>query len=104
MKIEKRLIEVTWLPMSEHGHSNGYVGVPKGHPLFEVNYLDIECSIHGGLTWSEDHLPGQPQDGLWWLGFDVCHSGDNLKKWPLSRCEQELESLYKQVLDMKAKL
>jgi hypothetical protein len=73
----------------------GYVGVPPGHPAFEVSYHDVEIpgseygpEVHGGLTYS-DHCqhgaeneaichvpePGEPDD-VWWLGFDCAHSGD----------------------------
>lgn len=70
----------------------GYVGVPEGHPLFEVDYGDAHeryaISVHGGLTFDgfcqegaeEDgicHLvePGEP-DRVWWLGFDCGHFSD----------------------------
>src|SRR5688572_7588915 len=67
----------------------GYVGVSKGHPLFEVGYQgadDYDLSCHGGLTYSEHcqpstdealgicHVPapGEP-DHVWWFGFDCAH-------------------------------
>jgi hypothetical protein len=69
----------------------GYVGVPPGHPYFEVEYGDVpydRADVHGCLTFS-DHChegpedssichvpdPGEP-DNVWWLGFDCAHSGD----------------------------
>jgi hypothetical protein len=69
----------------------GYVGVPPGHPYFEVGYSDVPYELvepHGGLTYS-DHCaegpeessichvpdPGEP-DNVWWLGFDCAHSHD----------------------------
>ncbi len=60
----------------------GYVGVPDGHPWFGQGYDDAEpapgqyVEVHWGLTYAGkiegEGLPG----GLWWLGFDCCHSGD----------------------------
>ena len=60
----------------------GYIGVALGHPWFGVGYNDVVpaagryVEVHWGLTYSGgiggDGLP----DGLWWLGFDCCHSGD----------------------------
>lgn len=85
--------------MSRHpssGHWCGYVAVPPGHPCYEKNYSapwnsdEPEANwptsgleAHGGLTYS-DHCnglichvpkPGEP-DNVWWLGFDMAHSGD----------------------------
>ena len=65
----------------------GYVGVPKGHPLYEVDYGSLyeieEINPHGGLAFSRHcsgdeagicHTvePGEPDD-VWWLGFDCGH-------------------------------
>jgi hypothetical protein len=33
-------------------------------------------SVHGGLTWVENHLPTMETDGYWWIGFDTAHAGD----------------------------
>lgn len=72
-----------------HGSWCGYVGVPLGHPLHEVDWGDSRVRVvlaHGGLNYSDHcqedpemgpleervcHLPspGAPDD-LWWLGFD----------------------------------
>jgi hypothetical protein len=82
----------------------GYVGVPRGHWAYGLDYGDDRVqrtltvhggSPHGGLTFSNKcqpaakgqehesicHLvePGEPDD-VWWLGFDCAHSGDLLPK------------------------
>lgn len=82
------------------GHLCGYVGIPKEHPLHGVGYYD-ECpaleplreqvryapndegispemalEVHGGITYSDNHVAGGKPDGLWWFGFDCAHSGD----------------------------
>ena len=41
--------------ITECGYANGYVAVPKTHPLYEREYFhDVEdlINIHGGLTLS----------------------------------------------------
>lgn len=87
---------------SQRGNWCGYVGVPAGHPFYEVHYencaLRLACSerwcdhapdtlltVHGGLTYSGAcreaitvggicHVPPPGECGhLWWLGF-VCPS------------------------------
>ena len=77
----------------------GYVGVPHGHPWFEIHYDAVGADVHGGLTFSQftepepeidpDHDPWDqwplstevveelPDSRLWWLGFDCNHYGDS---------------------------
>jgi hypothetical protein len=63
--IQTAVVENTHLSFSETGFANGYVGVPEKHPWFAKNYDDISCDCHGGLTYSENHLPNQRPDGVW---------------------------------------
>ena len=68
------------------GHRCGYVGVPKGHPLFGVDRSDEtsvlggrsieeEFTVHGGVTftgrWEKDF-----GNDIWFIGFDCGHAGD----------------------------
>lgn len=65
------------------GNWCGYVGVPKTHPAYGLNYDFVDVNVHGGLTYADKcggaicHVPqpGMPDD-VWWLGFDTAHSGD----------------------------
>lgn len=59
------------------GHRCGYVGLPVGHTHHSKGYDDVPADVHGGLTYagSEDDYP-VPADGLWWLGYDCAHLGD----------------------------
>lgn len=80
----------------------GYVGVPPGHPWYEVGYDScvktppcmetfcdhvIRIDVHGGLTFAGGSTgglletsisrilpPGRPDP--WWLGFDCSHAFD----------------------------
>jgi hypothetical protein len=52
------------------GHLNGYVRIPKDHIYYKKEYDDIECDVHGGLTYSRNELEG------WWIGFDCAHHED----------------------------
>lgn len=61
------------------GYRCGYVKVPPGHPWHGVDYNELDCSVHGGLTFSEKDEPCDapgPDDG-YWVGFDCAHSGDD---------------------------
>jgi hypothetical protein len=61
----------------------GYVGVPKGHPAHGADYMDVDVSVHGGLTYGDEcndvvcHVPepGRPDD-VYWFGFDCGHFDD----------------------------
>ena len=61
------------------GHRCGYVGVPIGHSLFGLQYMDIDndIDVHGGITYSDknDNYPIKDNE-LWWFGFDCAHHGD----------------------------
>lgn len=68
----------------------GYVGVPREHPAYRAEYMDLEVDVHGGLTFADTcssegdepsagicHVPfaGRPHD-VFWLGFDCGHAFD----------------------------
>lgn len=84
-------------------HLCGYVGVPKGHPWFGIEYnqclegcpgepnqftpsitswfCDHEkpetvTEVHGGLTYSSMGDGEYLPEGYWWFGFDCAHAGD----------------------------
>lgn len=74
---------------NKYGALCGYVGVPKGHRLYEKNYDYEDFEVHGGLTFSDkcmdtsDESIGicHPETGcanknVWWLGFDCLHFDD----------------------------
>ena len=59
----------------------GYVGVPKGHPLFGKDYDDLPfwANCHGGLTYAGTggHFVNSSEESeLWWFGFDCGHAED----------------------------
>ena len=96
----------TWLtervPDPEnYGWGNGYVLIPKGHPLHGKDYDEINefIDIHGGLTYSqevtEEFLQFDELDtediGSWMVGFDTLHHGDNIENCSeeFVRCETQ---------------
>lgn len=97
-KLRTFAIEINWLPFTNHGWGNGYVIIPKGHPLHGKDYNEIEgIDVHGGITLSEsaNGLTGIfrqkriPKD-CWILGFDTAHFADTLETWPKKRVLKEL--------------
>lgn len=99
-RVKALLVPVRHLPPPcVHGFANGYVGVPVGHVWHNVGYDDINVSVHGGLTYAENINPvTQEEDGLWWVGFDVCHSGDSPETCDEKYCIAELINLYNQAV------
>jgi hypothetical protein len=61
------------------GHLNGYVGIPKSHPLYGKNYEIIQKTyVHGGITYAGQDLMflTAKEKKYWWFGFDTGHIGD----------------------------
>lgn len=99
-------VKRTHLP-GQGGWGNGYVAVPKGHPCYGMDYDNIhstyDIDVHGGITWSNNHIQDQPAEtiGMWILGFDTLHFGDDESKWPdgdavmreTDRFKEQLEAL-----------
>jgi hypothetical protein len=59
---------------------NGYVAVPRGHRLYGKKYSKFAVNVHGGLTYSDQHYPNEPEPyskKLWWFGFDTGHGMDD---------------------------
>lgn len=56
-------------------HPTAYVRVPKGHKYYMKDYNDIDIDVHGGLTYSSEHLMVTNIEG-WFIGWDYAHAGD----------------------------
>ena len=93
MKLEHKIKENTWLPryLMDCGWGNGYVILPPEHPLFGVDYNDIDVDVHGCLTY------GAMEDENWVVGFDTAHFADTLENWPEERVEEETIRLKEQL-------
>lgn len=96
--------ENTWLPTIPHGWGNGYVVIPKGHPLYGNDCGHM--SVHGGINFSgyvdkiliEEWDELSPEDeGKWMIGFDTCHYRDNIENCPKEYVQSEADNLLKQV-------
>lgn len=106
--------ENTWLTRALHdcGWGNGYVTIPKEHPLHGKDYDTIHAiipslSINGGLTFAGaaddlewDEIP-KGSEGNWVVGFDTAHSWDTLEKWSKEKVMEEAEKLKVQLLEYK---
>lgn len=103
--------ENTWLPRNgfmDFGWGNGYVVIPKGHPLHGKHYDDIHdlipsLDVNGGLTFSDsandlkwDELPENSKDA-WVVGFDTAHIWDTLERWSKEAVIWETEKLKEQL-------
>ena len=59
-------------------HPTAYVKIPESHKYYQKIYDDIDIDVHGGLTYSRDHLwisESQRLDG-WFIGWDYAHYDD----------------------------
>jgi hypothetical protein len=94
-KLKIILVENTWLPFDARGWGNGYVDLPKTHPMYGVQYDDINVDVHGGLTYSEE------VNGMWRVGFDTAHAGDNYNNWNKQKVYKETKYLAEQLSQME---
>lgn len=92
----------------QFGTLNGYVGVPKGDPLWGLSYnFHQSLDVHGGVTfggWRRGH-----SKKLWWYGFDTAHGGDYMPglSWMLADVEHIAKRLgvqdtYRDIVYVKA--
>ena len=73
------------------GWGNGYIGLPKNHPWYNIPYNDINDilyknkigNIHGGITFAE-----KIKD-YWVIGFDTAHSDNNIDTWNKEAVKEE---------------
>ena len=85
-------------PCYRVGYANGYVAVPKNHPLHKNDWRNLYIDIHGGISnigpfnrtfdiiqLTEDIIP----EDSWVFGFDTLHFLDNRKNWNRGRCINE---------------
>jgi hypothetical protein len=104
MTLETFVKENNWLPRGgfmDFGWGNGYVIVPKEHPMHGKHYDEINefVEVNGGLTFSDradSILVGTDLDvdaDDWVVGFDTAHSWDTLSRWPKEKVERETNRL-----------
>lgn len=105
-KVMSFVKENTWLTIGSHGWGNGYVVVFEGHPAYKEDYNSINANVHGGLTFSDyanqldwPEITEDMKDG-WIIGFDTCHYGDTMRKWPKERVIEETDDLKNQMLNL----
>ena len=89
------VIENTWL--KGYGWGNGYVVIPKGHPLHGKDYWDYDLDVNGGVTFADWGSAFKDQRGVreddWVIGFDTAHSFDSIERWPKSEVVKETKRL-----------
>ena len=109
-KMRAFIKENNWLrrDIVDFGWGNGYVVIPKGHPLNGIDYEEIHdlipsLEVNGGLTFSKsandlnwDELPSDSEDG-WVVGFDTAHDWDTLEMWSKEAVMEETKKLKTQL-------
>lgn len=89
--------------MYDTGWGNGYVIIPKEHPLYKVDYNELydTIDVHGGLTFSRFVEAGQQPWDLskksWVIGFDTDHYGDTLENCPKEYVIDEIKNMIEQL-------
>ncbi len=72
------------------GYLCGYCSLPKNHPWLNEDYWEIECNVHGELTFKKHEK----------IGFDCAHSYDIIPSTEeiLKESETKLRNQYKGIL------
>ena len=94
----------------DFGYGNGYVLIPKNHPLHGIHYDNINVNVHGGLTFSSlvtDDMRkywelDEEDIGCWCIGFDTLHAEDTLDYWTKERVLEETEKLKEQIINYES--
>ena len=90
-------------------HPCAYVDVTETN-LNGKEYVDIDISCHGGLTYSEDYLRTVDKKG-WFIGWDYAHCSDfagyelempigirmNGKRWTTAEIVEECKQVIEQI-------
>lgn len=94
-------------------HPTAYVEIPEDHKFYGKSYDDIDIKVHGGLTYSSDHLQDIKED-TWIIGWDYAHTGDYLgmlpdyanvgyKKWTTREMVEEAINVIEQIIENEEK-
>lgn len=95
-------------------HPTAYVEISKDHKFYKKNYIDIDDKIivHGGLTYSSDHLNIDKNikiEDSWFIGWDYAHYDDYCcftsqlanfgKKWTTEEIMAECKNVINQLCE-----
>ena len=83
--------------ITERGWGNGYVRIAEGHPFYDMNYMDIPVSVHGGLTFGDHVMDSTHFPDGHWVGFDTAHYGDNSDMWTIEAVSAETIHLFNEI-------
>ena len=64
--------------MNLGSHPTAYIKIPEEHKYYGKDMDEIDLEVHGGVTYSRDHLWINENDRLegWFVGWDYAHFGD----------------------------
>jgi hypothetical protein len=91
------------------GWGNGYVAIPKDPPAFGKDYSDEifdDIDVHGGLTYADKASKHHAKElqGMWIVGFDTFHLGDDMHRWPTeASVMEEANNLLNQLAELTIK-
>lgn len=59
-------------------HPTAYIKIPKNHKYYKKEYDEIDIDVHGGLTYSKEHLWISETERIegWFIGWDYAHYMD----------------------------
>lgn len=109
-------LDLSYWILSLGTHPTAYIKLPNDSKYFGKVYDDIQIDVHGGLTYSRDHLwtgEGEKEINGWFIGWDYAHYGDYMgyeemlpanirtcgKKWTTQEIKEEVFDAIKQIVE-----
>lgn len=98
-------------------HPVAYVEIPKNNKLYGKNYDNININVHGGLTYSANHLYISENEKIngWFIGWDYAHYDDYIghylaypelfieegKKWTTKEILENVKDVIEQIIKLE---
>lgn len=98
--------------MSLGTHPTAYVEIPETNKLYNIDYMDIDINVHGGLTFSDKKLYISDDVFIdsYFIGWDYAHYGDYFifdneytKKWTTEEIIKDCKKVIDQVKKIENK-
>jgi len=81
------------------GFRTGYVGIRSEKTIKAINIEEINC--HGGITYAKNHLYGQKDQDIFWIGFDCGHCFDGYDAEKIKEYYKDNERVMKSFVIMQ---
>ena len=107
-----------WVIVARQDFPCSYVRIPAGHRMYQKDFGkiwnddDYYIKCHGEITWAgpfPDKKLIQPDEVVWWIGWDYGHAGDynasfpstGDRKWTIEELTSHVKDVITQLSEME---